>query len=89
MLFALRRSGGDLEVVRNGMGKAVAFCGLSSAIGFGSLATASADGLSSLGVVCAIGILANTFVAVILLPAWYRLVHPVSNSAADSGDQVD
>ena len=89
MLFALRRSGGDLEAVRNGMGKAVAFCGLSSAIGFGSLATASADGLSSLGVVCAIGILANTFVAVILLPAWYHLVHPVSNSAADSGDQVD
>ena len=89
MLFALRRSGGDLAAVRKGMGKAVTFCGLSSAIGFGSLATASADGLSSLGVVCAAGILANTVVAVTLLPAWYCLLHPVSNSAADSGDQVD
>ncbi len=89
MLFALRRSGGDIGAVRKRMGKAVAFCGLSSAVGFGSLATASADGLSSLGIVCAIGILANTFVAVILLPSWYCLVHPVSNSAADSGDQVD
>ena len=89
MLFALRRSGGDLGAVRKRMGKAVAFCGLSSAVGFGSLATASADGLSSLGVVCAVGILANTFVAVILLPSWYGLIHPVSNSAADSGDQVD
>ncbi len=89
MLFALRRSKGNLGRVRLGMGKAVTFCGLSSAIGFGSLATASADGLSSLGVVCAVGILANTFVAVVLLPAWYSLMHSRPNSAADSVDQVD
>ena len=83
MLFALRRSGGNLVEVRRGMGKAVAFCGLSSAIGFGSLATASAQGLSSLGVVCAAGILVNTFVAVVLLPSWYRVLHSGAKSGPD------
>ena len=83
MLFALRRSGGNLVEVRRGMGKAVSFCGLSSAIGFGSLATASAQGLSSLGVVCAAGILVNTFVAVVLLPSWYRVLHSGAKSGPD------
>jgi len=89
MLFALRRSGGNLGSVRRGMGKAVTFCGLSSAIGFGSLATASAHGLSSLGVVCAVGILVNTFVAVVLLPSWYQLLHSRVKSETDSSGLVD
>ncbi|MCH2065209.1 MAG: MMPL family transporter [Roseibacillus sp.] len=84
MLFALRRSGGNLATVRRGMGKAVTFCGLSSAIGFGSLATASAHGLSSLGVVCAVGILVNTLIAVVLLPSWYQFLHNGVNSTTDS-----
>ena len=88
MLFALRRSGGNLSEVRRGMGKAVAFCGLSSAIGFGSLATASAHGLSSLGYVCAVGILVNTFVAVVLLPSWYRSLHSGMKSEPDSCSPV-
>ena len=88
MLFALRRSGGNLGEVRRGMGKAVTFCGLSSAIGFGSLATASAHGLSSLGLVCAAGILVNTFVAVVLLPSWYRALHSGMKSEPDSVSPV-
>ncbi|MEM7601593.1 MAG: MMPL family transporter [Verrucomicrobiota bacterium] len=75
MIFALRRSGGDVGEARRGIGKALVFCGTSSAIGFGSLASASAYGLASLGVVCAIGILANMMVAVWLLPRWYRWLH--------------
>lgn len=74
-VFALRRNGGDLVATRNGIGKALLFCGTSSAIGFGSLATASAHGLASLGIVCAAGILLNMAVAVWLLPVWYRRLH--------------
>lgn len=72
MLLALRRNGGDIAAARAGIGKALLFCGTSSAIGFGSFATASAHGLASLGIVCAVGILANMIVAVWLLPHWYR-----------------
>lgn len=75
MILALRRGGGDVAVARAGIGKALVFCGLSSAIGFGSLATASAYGLASLGLVCAVGVAANMLVAVWLLPRWYRWIH--------------
>ncbi|NNC88891.1 MAG: MMPL family transporter [Akkermansiaceae bacterium] len=75
MIFALRRGGDDRGAAQGVMAKALIFCGLSSAIGFGSLATASAHGLSSLGIVCAIGILVNMFVAVGLLPHWFRRLH--------------
>ncbi|MDF1815560.1 MAG: MMPL family transporter [Verrucomicrobiales bacterium] len=77
MIFALRRSGGDLHVVKNGISKALLFCGTSSAIGFGSLAFASAHGLASLGQICAAGLLINMVVAVWLLPRWYRMIHRI------------
>lgn len=82
MIFALRRDRRDGGQARAGVGKALIFCGLSSAIGFGSLATASAHGLASLGVVCALGILINLGVGVWLLPAWYGWIHanPSPNS---------
>jgi predicted RND superfamily exporter protein len=72
MLLALRRNGGDIAAARAGIGRALRFCGGSSAIGFGSLATSSAHGLASLGLVCAVGILANMVTAIWLLPHWYR-----------------
>lgn len=75
MIFALRRSGGNLAEAKEGIGKALLFCGTSSAIGFGSLATASAYGLASLGVVCAAGILINMVTAVWLVPRWYTWLH--------------
>ena len=75
MIYALRRYHGDAQRARQTIGKALVFCGLSSAIGFGSLVFASAQGLSSLGAVCATGILVNLFVAVWLLPSWYGWVH--------------
>lgn len=75
MLLTLRRNGGDIAAARAGIGRALLFCGGSSAIGFGSLATASAHGLASLGLVCAVGILANMVTAVWLLPHWYRRLH--------------
>jgi predicted RND superfamily exporter protein len=78
MLLTLRRNGGDVAAARAGIGRALLFCGGSSAIGFGSFATASAHGLASLGLVCAIGILANMITAIWLLPHWYRHLHRLS-----------
>ena len=78
MLLTLRRNGGDVAAARAGIGRALLFCGGSSAIGFGSFATASAHGLASLGLVCAIGILANMITAIWLLPHWYRRLHRLS-----------
>ncbi|MEC5127910.1 MMPL family transporter [Verrucomicrobiales bacterium BCK34] len=75
MIFALRRNGGNVTEARHGIGKALVFCGTSSAIGFGSLATASAHGLASLGIVCAVGVLVNMIVAVWLLPRWWVWLH--------------
>lgn len=77
MILALRRNGGEIAAARAGIGRALLFCGGSSAIGFGSLATASAYGLASLGLVCAVGILANMVAAVWLLPHWYRWLHRI------------
>ena len=82
MIFALRRNGGDVAAARHGIGKALVFCGTSSAIGFGSLATASAHGLASLGIVCAVGVLINMVVAVWLLPRWWVSLHRRNTAAA-------
>ncbi|MBK1825749.1 MMPL family transporter [Haloferula rosea] len=68
ILLALRRTGGDIKAVWNGTGKAVLFCGCSTAIGFGSLAFASIDALASLGKVAVVGILISMLVSVILVP---------------------
>ena len=75
MIFALRRSGGDLAPVRHGISRALLFCGLSTAFGFGSLAFAASEGLASLGLVCALGIFINMLSAVFLLPHWWRVWH--------------
>jgi len=79
MIFGLRRAHGNLGEVRSGLSKALLFCGLSSAIGFGSLAFSSAHGLASLGQICAVGILINMVIAVWLLPRWYRAIHGIKD----------
>jgi predicted RND superfamily exporter protein len=66
--LALRRNGGDVAAMWHGTGKAVMFCGVSTAIGFGSLCFASNDAMTSLGVVALIGILTTMAVSVFLLP---------------------
>ncbi|MCB1234462.1 MAG: MMPL family transporter [Verrucomicrobiae bacterium] len=70
MIFALRRTGGDREAIRRGIGGALRFCGLSTTIGFGTLAFAGASGLAGLGLLCALGIFLNMATAVWLLPPW-------------------
>lgn len=70
--LALKRSGGNLSAMWQGTGKAVLFCGASTAIGFGSLMFASNEAMASLGAVAVIGILASMAVAVFLLPSCFR-----------------
>jgi len=70
VMMTLRRNGGDVAAMWHGTGKAVVFCGCSTAIGFGSLCFASNDALASLGAVAVTGILISMLVSVFLLPAW-------------------
>jgi predicted exporter len=72
--FALKRYGGDLARVRQAVGRAILLCGVSTASGFGTLGLASNAGLSSLGRVCAAGIVITSLISVFLLPAWWRTV---------------
>ncbi len=72
VVLALRRYDNDEAQYWRGTGKAVVFCGLTTATGFGSLAFATDPGLAQLGSVCAAGILTMMSVAVFLLPGWRR-----------------
>jgi predicted exporter len=76
--LALRRFGGDLASVRRTVVKAILLCGLSTALGFGSLALASNIGMASLGRICALGILIISLTAAFMLPVWWRLLKRVS-----------
>lgn len=76
LIFALRRYEGDFEKVWNGVGKAICFCGLSTAIGFGSLLFASNEMLRSMGMLCSLGILLTTLLSVFVVPGlWKRTGH--------------
>lgn len=73
LIFSLRRNNGDLAKVWNGVGKAICFCGLSTAIGFGSLLFASNETLRSMGLLCGLGVLLTTALSVTVLPGlWQR-----------------
>jgi predicted RND superfamily exporter protein len=76
LIFALRRSGGDFAKVWNSVGKAICFCGLSTAIGFGSLLFASNEMLRSMGLLCSLGVLLTTLLSVLVVPGlWQRRGH--------------
>ncbi len=76
LIFSLRRSNGDLDAVWNGVGKAICFCGLSTAIGFGSLLFASNEILRSMGLLCSIGVLTTMLLSVLVVPSlWKRSIH--------------
>lgn len=76
LIFALRRYDGDSNKVWNGVGKAICFCGLSTAVGFGSLLFASNEMLRSMGMLCGLGVLLTTALSVFVVPGlWKRLRH--------------
>ena len=75
LIFALRRSSGDLAKVWNGVGKGIFFCGLSTVVGFGSLAFASNETLQSMGIFCGIGVLLTMTLSVIVVPTLWVWGH--------------
>jgi len=76
LIFSLRRNNGDFNEVWNGVGKAICFCGLSTAIGFGSLVFASNEMLRSMGTICSLGVLLTTALSVFVIPGlWQRTRH--------------
>lgn len=73
LIFSLRRNNGDFAKVWNSVGKAICFCGLSTAIGFGSLLFASNETLRSMGLLCGLGVLLTTALSVAVVPGlWQR-----------------
>jgi hypothetical protein len=69
--LALRRHHGDLSLAYRSVGRALLLCGGTAVAAFGSLAFSTNAGMASLGQVCAVGIAANVFIAVFLLPVWW------------------
>ena len=64
-----------MPTIRRGIRKALLFCALSTAAGFGSLAMAGNMGIASLGRVCAVGILLIMVYAIYFLPVWWLFLH--------------
>jgi len=75
LIFALRRSEGDLVKVWNGVGKAIFFCGFSTVVGFGSLALASNQTLQSMGILCGAGVFLTMIFSVLVVPGLWCLCH--------------
>jgi predicted exporter len=73
MIYALRRLHTNAEATANGIGRALAYCGLSTGLGFGALAMSGNRGLITFGQCAMIGVLATLFTAAFLLPwAWMK-----------------
>jgi len=68
LIYSLRRNKGDLSKVWNGVGKAICFCGLSTAVGFGSLIFASNQMLQSMGLFCCAGVLLTMSFSLLVIP---------------------
>jgi len=70
LIFSLRRHNGK-ESTKHGVGLAITFCGLSSIIGFGSLAFADNALLQSLGLISALGVaITMTLTLYVIPPVW-------------------
>ena len=77
MIYSLRRAAQTGEDGHT-IGRALAYCGLSTGLGFGALAMSDNVGLATFGVCSMIGVLATLFVAAYLVPWAWVLVKPGS-----------
>lgn len=75
LIFTLRRQNGDFTPVWNSVGKAICFCGLSTAIGFASLTFASNEALRSMGMLCSTGILVTMALSLLVIPGLWKWSH--------------
>jgi predicted exporter len=71
MIYALRHADATREDATS-IGRALAYCGLSTGLGFGALAMSDNVGLSTFGVCAMIGVLATLFVAAYAVPWGWR-----------------
>lgn len=78
--LALRRHHGDLRAVWRSTGVALLLCAGANIAGFGSLAWSSNAGLASLDLVCAGGVICVLVVVLVLLPAWWLMLHGTANN---------
>lgn len=90
MLHALRERGAD----GHGIGRALAYCGLSTGLGFGALGFSDNVGLASFGQTAMVGVLATLLTAAFFIPwVWRRLDGAVVGAApvdgAAAGGRVD
>ncbi|MGK0190017.1 MAG: hypothetical protein ACI9R3_005836 [Verrucomicrobiales bacterium] len=83
MLMAMKEKR-EIRAVRHLIGKALMICAASSCIGFASLLTAGNRGVFDLGLACCTGLLLSTFIALGLLPHWWRWLHPDAANSAES-----
>jgi predicted RND superfamily exporter protein len=72
LIFALRRCEGDFVRVWNGVGKGILFCGLSTVVGFGSLAFASNEMLQTMGIFCSVGVFLTMSLSVLVVPVVWQ-----------------
>jgi len=72
LIFALRRWDGDWGVVWHSVGKAICFCGASSAIGFGALTFSSTQVLRDMGVLCSLGIVVTVILSLLIIPTYWK-----------------
>jgi predicted RND superfamily exporter protein len=70
--LALHRHDGNLELVRDSIGRALLLAGSTTVAGFASVAFSSNAGIASLGKICALGIVCSMVTAIYLLPVWWK-----------------
>jgi hypothetical protein len=70
--LALHRYGGDRLKVRQSIGSALLLAGSTTIAGFASLAFSSNYGMSTLGKVCALGLLITLLTSVYILPSFWK-----------------
>lgn len=76
MIYSLRRQSAEGGDGGRGVGRALLYCGLSTGLGFGSLALSGNGGLISMGLCCTVGVLATLLTAAVLLPWAWRMWPP-------------
>ena len=75
LIYTLRRQNGNFTMVWNSVGKAICFCGLSTATGFASLMFASNDALRSMGMLCSVGIMITMALSLLVIPGLWKWSH--------------
>ncbi len=72
------------------LGRSLAYCGLSTGLAFGALATGSNRGLISLGLITMTGVLTVLLASSFALPrVWFRYNPPPSPTPTPSGSVIE